>query len=342
MLGIDDFLYPEFDLRIKAAFVNIRHLTFRLLQVYVAVVRHGSISEAARQLHLTQPTVSQQLKRLSETIGSPLLEHHSQGLTMTATGQALYQASRDVLGRFDDFADQLSDLQYGSKGRFSIALVNTAQYVLPRLLGPFSHAFPDVDVTVNIGNRRQVLARFERREDDLYIFSHPPALAHAVAARFMRNPLVAIAAAHHPLASQPNVTMEQLLGERLLLREPGSASRMLLESWLQEHGLTMRKTLQMASNEAIRVGVAADMGVAVLSEHVLPSEHSELAVLSVDGLPIESHWQFIVRNDQRLPPAAQRFLHYVHEHLSQWIEPRFVCNELGLLLEAYPTFPVRE
>lgn len=142
--------------------------------------------------------------------------------------------------------------------------------------------------------------------------------------------------------SQKNVTMEQLLGERLLLREPGSASRMLLESWLQEHGLTMRKTLQMASNEAIRVGVAADMGVAVLSEHVLPNEHSELAVLSIDGLPIESHWQFIVRNDQRLPPTAQRFLHYVHEHLGQWIEPRFVCNELELLLEAYPTFPVKE
>ncbi|WKD28696.1 LysR family transcriptional regulator [Halomonas sp. KG2] len=321
--------------------MNIRHLTFRLLQVYVTVVRCGSISEAARQLHLTQPTVSQQLKRLREAVGSPLLEQHAQQLTMTATGQALYQASRDVLGRFDDFADQLSDLQYGSKGRFSIALVNTAQYVLPRLLGPFSQAFPDVDVTVHIGNRRQVLARFERQEDDLYVFSHPPALAHAVASRFMRNPLVAIAAADHSLAQQKAVTMEQLLSERLLLREPGSATRMLLDSWLQEHGLTMQKTLQMASNEAIRVSVAANMGVAVLSEHVLPNEHPDLVVLPVQGLPIESHWQFIVRNDQRLPQSAQRFLHYVHEHLTQWIEPRFVCNELDTLLNAYPTFPLR-
>ncbi|AZM94433.1 LysR family transcriptional regulator [Vreelandella venusta] len=321
--------------------MNIRHLTFRLLQVYVTVVRCGSISEAARQLHLTQPTVSQQLKRLREAVGSPLLEQHAQQLTMTATGQALYQASRDVLGRFDDFADQLSDLQYGSKGRFSIALVNTAQYVLPRLLGPFSQAFPDVDVTVHIGNRRQVLARFERQEDDLYVFSHPPALAHAVASRFMRNPLVAIAAADHSLAQQETVTMEQLLSERLLLREPGSATRMLLDSWLQEHGLTMQKTLQMASNEAIRVSVAANMGVAVLSEHVLPNEHPDLVVLPVQGLPIESHWQFIVRNDQRLPQSAQRFLHYAHEHLTQWIEPRFVCNELDTLLNAYPTFPLR-
>lgn len=321
--------------------MNIRHLTFRLLQVYVTVVRCGSISEAARQLHLTQPTVSQQLKRLREAVGSPLLEQHAQRLTMTATGQALYQASRDVLGRFEDFSDQLSDLQQGSKGRFSIALVNTAQYVLPRLLGPFSQAFPEVDVTVHIGNRRQVLARFDRQEDDLYVFSHPPALAHAVAGRFMRNPLVAIAAAGHPLSQHSTITMEQLLSERLLLREPGSATRMLLDSWFQEQGLTMQKTLQMASNEAIRVGVAANMGIAVLSEHVLPKEHPELAVLPVPGLPIESHWQFIVRNDQRLPQSAQRFLHYVHDHLDQWIELHFVCNELEGLLAAYPTFPLR-
>ncbi|KPQ25223.1 MAG: Transcriptional regulator [Halomonas sp. HL-48] len=320
--------------------MNIRQLTFRLLQVYVTVVRCGSVSEAARQLHLTQPTVSQQLKRLSEAVGGgPLLEHHAQGLTMTATGQALYNASRDVLSRFEDFADQLGPLHQGSKGRFSIALVNTAQYVLPRLLGPFSQAFPEVDVTVHIGNRRQLLARFERHEDDLYVFSHPPALSHAVAARFMRNPLVAIAAADHPLAQQASIVMEQLLNERLLLREPGSATRMLLESWLQEHGLAMKTTLQMASNEAIRVGVAARMGVAVLSEHVLPNEHPELAVLHIEGLPIESHWQFIVRNDQRLPQSAQRFLHYVDEHLDQWIEPRFVRNELPGLLRLYPTFP---
>ncbi|MYL23201.1 LysR family transcriptional regulator [Halomonas alkaliantarctica] len=317
--------------------MNIRHLTFRLLQVYVTVIRCGSISEAARQLHLTQPTVSQQLKRLSEAVGGPLLEHHTAELRMTDTGQALYQASRDVLGRFEDFADQLGALQQGSKGRFSIALVNTAQYVLPRLLGPFSLAFPDVDVTVNIGNRRQVLTRFERQDDDIYVFSHPPSLDHAVAARFMRNPLVAIASTAHPLAQAPDeLLMEQLLSERLLLREPGSATRMLLEGWLQEHGLAMRSTLQMASNEAIRVAVGAQMGVAILSEHVLPKEHPELAVLKVKDLPIESHWQLIVRNDRRLPQPAQRFLQYTRDHLEEWIEPRFVCNELATLFEASP------
>lgn len=313
--------------------MNIRHLTFRLLQVYVAVVRSGSVSEAARQLHLTQPTVSQQLKRLTVAVGEPLLESREGRQVTTEAGNELYRASREVLGRFADFDDYLVALRGGERGRFSIALVNTAQYVLPRLLGPYSQAFPEVDVTVHIGNRRQMLTRFERQEDDLYVFSHPPSLAHALAGRFLRNPLVAVAPRGHRLAGRERIAMGELLEERFLLREPGSATRMLFESWLQEQGLSLGPTLQMASNEAIRVGVAAGMGLAVLSEHVLPPEHPDIAILPVAGLPIESHWQFIVRRDRRLSHAALGFLRFAEGHLGECVEPRFLSNELDDLLQ---------
>ncbi|WP_168016862.1 LysR family transcriptional regulator [Halomonas salinarum] len=313
--------------------MNVRHLTFRLLQVYVAVVRSGSVSEAARQLHLTQPTVSQQLKRLAEAVGEPLLESRHSRLVTTQAGSGLYRASRDVLDRFGDFEDYLAALRGGERGRFSIALVNTAQYVLPRLLGPYSQAFPEVDVTLHIGNRRQMLTRFERQDDDLYVFSHPPSLAHALAGRFLRNPLVVIAPRGHALAIRERVSISELLAERFLLREPGSATRMLFESWLQDQGLSLGPTLQMASNEAIRVGVASGMGLAVLSEHVLPPEHPDLVILPVAGWPIESHWQFIVRRDRRLPHAALGFLTFVQGHLGECVEARFISNELGAMLE---------
>jgi LysR family transcriptional regulator, low CO2-responsive transcriptional regulator len=312
--------------------MNIRHLTFRLLQVYVVVVRSGSVSEAARQLHLTQPTVSQQLKRLAEAVGEPLVMTRQGRLAPTEAGRELYRASREVLGRFDDYLDYLEALRGGERGRFSIALVNTAQYVLPRLLGPYSQAFPDVDVTLHIGNRRQMLTRFERQDDDLYIFSHPPSLAHALAGRFLRNPLVVVAPQGHRLAARERIPMAELLEERFLLREPGSATRMMFESWLQEHGLSLGPTLQMASNEAIRVGVAAGMGLAVLSEHVLPPEHPDIAILQVTDFPIESHWQFIVRRDRRLPHAARGFLRFASGHLGECVEPRFLANELTRLL----------
>lgn len=314
--------------------MNIRHLTFRLLQVYVAVVRTSSISEAARHLHLTQPTVSQQLKRLQETVGERLLENRHGRTLPTEAGREFYRACQDVLGRFDDYEDYLGALRGGQRGRFSIALVNTAQYVLPRLLGPFSRRFPQIEVTVNIGNRQQMLTRFEHQEDDLYVFSHPPSLEHALTARFMRNPLVLIAPHDHPATTRDRVAMAELLNERFLLREQGSATRMLFAGWLQEHGLSLGPTLQLASNEAIRVGVASGMGLAVLSEHVLPPEHPDIVTLPVAGLPIESHWQFIVWRGRRLPHAALAFLRFAEQHIDAWVEPGWACNEIGGLLTA--------
>ncbi|WP_151703521.1 LysR family transcriptional regulator [Nitrincola alkalilacustris] len=312
--------------------MKLRHLTFRLLEVYVSVVRHGSISEAARQLHLTQPTVSLQLKRLSEAVGEPLLEHTRGQLHLTDAGQVLYRACQDMLGRFDDLQDNLLELKGGHSGRFSIAMVNTAQYVMPRLLGPFSQDYPEVDVTVEIGNREQVLHRFHQQLDDIYIFSHPPSLEHAAAARFLRNPLIMIAAEEHPLAGADEISLPRLLEERFLLREPGSATRMLFDSWLQTRGLQLHRSLQMASNEAIRVGVAAGMGVAVVSQHVLPKGLTGIVPLQVEGMPLESHWHFIVRRDRRLPYAARRFLIHADDHLESCLDPAYVCHETRQLL----------
>lgn len=312
--------------------MNLRHLTFRLLQVYVTVVKTGSVTAAAQRLHLTQPTVSQQLKRLAESVGEPLLHHDRGRIELTEAGIELYRAALDVTGRFEDFADYLEELGGGHRGRFSIALVNTAQYVLPRVLGPFSQKYPDVDLTVEIGNRQQVLERFERQLDDIYVFSHPPSLEHALAARFLRNPLVMVAPSDHPLATGPQVQVGDILTERFLLREPGSATRMLFESWLQGQGVQLSGVLQMASNEAIRVAVASGMGLSVVSRHVLPEIHPGLSVLPMQGFPIESHWHFIVRRDRRLPHAARGFLAFVAQSLDECLPSEFVCNEVDNLI----------
>ncbi|RFA24702.1 LysR family transcriptional regulator [Alkalilimnicola ehrlichii] len=315
--------------------MNIRHLTFRLLQVYVTVVKAGTVSQAARRLHLTQPTVSQQLRRLQDAVGEPLLESRHGRLQPTEAGREFYRACQDALGRFDDYDDYLSALRGGERGRFSIALVNTAQYVLPRLLGPFSQTFPQVEVSVHIGNRQQMLARFERQEDDIYVFSHPPSLEHALAARFMRNPLVLVGPAGHPAAKAERVAISDLLGERFLLREVGSATRMMFDSWLQEQGVSLGATMQLASNEAIRVGISSGLGLALLSEHVLAPSDRSLAKLPVEGLPIESYWQFIVWRDRRLPHAALAFLRFADEHLETWVESQWLRNEVGRLVHYF-------
>jgi DNA-binding transcriptional LysR family regulator len=312
--------------------MNIRHLTFRLLQVYMAVVRSGSISQAAVALHLTQPTVSLQIKRLTEAIGSPLLEVRDGQYKTTLIGAELYQAALDVLSRFDDFDSFLSDTAQGIRGHFSLGVVTTAKYVVPRLLSPYAKQYPGVDVTFNIDNRIGVLKRFDDQLDDLFLFSHPPTGDKVVSGRFLRNPLVLIAPLDHWSVQQESVDFSELLGERFLMREPGSATRMVFENWLRDNNLQPHKTLQIESNEAIRLSVETGLGLAVLSEHTLAQAQTNVAIVNVKGFPLLSHWYLVRRSDRRLPVAAQQFIQFMNEHLGEWIDAKYIRNELADLL----------
>lgn len=308
--------------------MNIRHLTFRLLQVYIAVVRSGSISQAAVQLHLTQPTVSQQIKRLTEAVGSQLLEQREGHFEPTYVGRELYHAALDALSRFEDFGSFLNEATLGNRGHFSIGVVTTAKYVLPRLLTPYAQKFPGVDVTFNIGNRGSVLQRFENQLDDLYLFSHPPTGEQVISNRFLHNPLVLIAPANHWAASKKSVAFAELANERFLMREPGSATRMVFEHWLREYNQSLHKTLQIESNEVIRMSVEAGLGLAVLSEHTLAQTEARVAALAVPGFPLHSHWYLVRHGDRRLPAAAENFIEFMRGHLHEWVEQKYISDGL--------------
>jgi DNA-binding transcriptional LysR family regulator len=316
--------------------MNIRHLTFRLLQVYIAVVRTGSISLAAGQLHLTQPTVSLQIKRLTEAVGELLLEVRDGQYQPTFVGRELYHAALDALTRFDDFNGFLSDAAQGAKGHFSIGVVTTAQYVLPRLLSPYAQQYPAVDVTFNIGNRGSVLQRFQSQMDDLYLFSHPPTGDHVISGRFLRNPLVLIAPSNHWAAQKTGIDFAELVNERFLMREPGSATRMVFETFLREQNIQLHKTLQIESNEVIRMSVETGLGLAVLSEHTLAQtltqSNAKVAIIDVRDFPLNSHWYLVRHGDRRLPIAAHNFIEFMNAHLNEWVEEKYIRNELVVLL----------
>ncbi len=311
--------------------MDLRHISFRLLEVFMCVVKTRSISETARQLHLTQPTVSQQIKRLQVTVNEPLVMVNQQRIHVTEAGFALFQTCQQVFGHFDDYQDYLAELRGGERGRCKIAMVNTAQYILPKLLGPYSNLHPHVELPLEIGNRAEVLARFERGEDDIYVFSHPPSLEHAKAGRFLHNPLVFIAPTNHLLLKQERVTLKDIVSERFLLREPGSATRMLFESELQTRGFVLSNTVQMASNEAIRVAVGSGMGLGVVSRHVLPPHDSSFCILNVENVHLASHWYFVVRTDRHLSHAARSFLKFAELNLAQCLDKQWVTNQLSQL-----------
>lgn len=312
--------------------LNIRHLSVRLLQVFLVVAQTGSVTRAAERLHLTQPTVSLQIRRLAEELGEPLFERQADGLRLTEAGALLYAAANDVLDRLERMGDELDALRGGLTGRLSISAVTTAKYLLPTLIGRFAKAFPEVDVTLHIGNRSEILRRYTECQDQLYVFSQPPTTGDVVACRFMPNPLVLIAPADHPAVGR-SVRFEELRHERFILREPGSGTRMTIEHWLFEQGLTLVRTQQIESNEAIRLAVAAGLGLAVLSHHTLLDHRAPIAVLDIPGFPIKSDWFLVGHGDRPLGHGAASFLRFLDGILDQdpvWREP--LQKDLGPLL----------
>ena len=315
--------------------MDVRQLSFRLLQVYVQVVRLGSVTAAAKVLHLTQPTVSLQLKKLTEAVGAPLLEYQAQTLTPTLIGIELYQAACDVLSRFADFSSFLSEERDGNLGQISLGIVTTAKYVIPQILGGFYRKYPKVTVTVNVGNRAHILSRFERQQDDLYLFSHPPAARQLQAARILKNPLQLIAPPDHWAIGKPNLTFKQLQQERFLIREPGSATRLMFESWLSSQGLGVLKTMQIESNEAIRLCVAAGLGLSVISAHTLGQQPQPCAILQVEDFPLESHWYLVRRQDRRLEAASRQLIRYIGDHLADCIDAQWLVPDLATLSQKF-------
>ena len=146
-----------------------RRATLHQLRIFDTVARHQSVAAAARELHLTPPAVSIQVKQLAAAVGEPLLEQVGKRLFLTEAGRLLAAACRDILDRLELLDQDLAALRGLHKGRLRIGIITTAKYLLPRLLGEFSTRHPEIELALVVGNRESILARLQDNEDDLYV-----------------------------------------------------------------------------------------------------------------------------------------------------------------------------
>lgn len=285
------------------------NLTFRQLRLFMALSDTGSVSKAARLMHVTQPTASAQLKEMTESVGLPLYEVISRKVYLTETGKELAQTARRMLHEWENFAQRCDASKGLQRGRLKVAAVNTAKYFVPRMVGQFCKKHPAIDVSLEILNRDGVLNRLRDNLDDIYIMSMPPADIELVDHIFMENPLIVIAPANSPLAQQKKLTARHLKGERFIVREKGSGTRMATDRHFQELRFRPQIRMELGSNEAIKEAVAAGLGLGILSMHALqPDAHaSEVTVLDVREFPIQSQWHIVHLEQKKLSPIAALF-----------------------------------
>lgn len=291
------------------------HATLQQLRLFEAVARHKSYTRAAEEVHLTQPAVSIQVKRLEEHVGMPLFEHLDKQMHLTVAGRELYDACRDVLQRLGDLDAALDNLKSEVAGPISLCVVSSAKYFLPYLLGSFVRRYPKVEPRLQVTNRARLLARLSANEDDLYIMGQVPEELPVEEHPFLENVLVVVAHPSHPLVKKKKITLEQLAKERFVGREAGSGTRKAVEEMFQERGLKVAPYIELSSNEAIKHGVLAGLGIAVLSQPSVRLELAagELVVLDVQGFPLRRRWYAVHRKGKRLSRAAQTFLEYLQQ-----------------------------
>lgn len=289
------------------------NLTLRQLKIFEAVARHLSFTKASEELHLTQPAVSMQIKQLEQATGVPLFELVGKRVYLTEAGQELQRYSRSIATLLDEAGQVFDEMKGLRRGHLTITVASTANYFVPRLWATFRKRHPDVSVSLDVTNREGLIRALAENQADLVIMGLPPEGLDLVAEGFMTNPLVVIAPPSHPLATAQQVPLRRLQGETFLMREPGSGTRSLMERVFAEKGLAPATPIEMSSTEAIKQGVEAGLGLALLSVHTLEMELAlkRLVVLRVEGFPVLREWYIVHRSGKRLSAVAQAFRDFI-------------------------------
>jgi len=262
-----------------------------------------------------QPTISAQVKLLTETIGMPLFEQVGKKIYLTEVGRELQQTCRELFEVWSRFEMTVADLQGVKKGALRVAIATTAKYFIPQLLGPFCARYPGIEISLEIINRDQLIERLANNRDDLYIMGVPPQNIEVEQHRLLENPLVVIAPRNHALSSKRNLPLQSLASERMIQREQGSGTRISAEEFFDQHRIRFKTVMQLGNNEAIKWAVAGGLGIAVISQHALMLEpmHDKLAVLDVQGFPLRRSWYAVYPKGKRLSVVAQAFFDYVKQ-----------------------------
>ena len=288
--------------------------TLRQLQILQALAEYKKISLVAEKLFISQPSVSIQLRKLSELFDITLYHVNGKSVELTEAGNAVLEASNEIYTTLNHLSSKLDDLKGAKSGKLKLCVVSTAKYFLPLLLGSFCKKYPLVDVELNIGNRAQVLNRLKESKDDFYIVSDCPDSSNIIVDRFLDNPLVVVAPENHELTRKASISLTRLTHYPFIMRELGSGTRMSIDNFCRGHKITLKEKMTIESSEAIKHAVVADLGLAILSQHTLDYIlKSGLVTLNVTGFPIQSTWHLVQNKLRKQSILAQLFYDFIQK-----------------------------
>ncbi|MBC7552672.1 MAG: LysR family transcriptional regulator [Taibaiella sp.] len=298
--------------------------TLNQLRVFLKITHTNSITKAAQELHLTQPAVSIQLKNFQDQFDIPLTEIVGRQLYVTEFGKEIAEASEQIL-------DGVSALDYKTlahkgklTGRLKISIVSTGKYVMPYFLAGFLNEHEGVELVMDVTNKAKVLESLERNEVDFSLVSVLPESLAVESLKLMQNKLylVTSTAAHFCEGIRDNSVFGKL---QLIYREPGSATRMVMERFIRSNNISVLKKMELTSNEAVKQAVVAGLGASIMPLIGIKNELSsgELQIVPVKNFPIITNWHLVWLKNKKFSPAGRAYLDYIKNEKDNIIRHKF-------------------
>ncbi len=286
--------------------------TFHQLRIFQAVAEVGSVTEAGKNLNLTQPAVSIQLRNLQDQFDLPLIETIGKKMHVTEFGEEVLRSVSIILAEVESLQHKANARRGLLSGRLKIAIASTGKYIMPHFLADFLRMHPGIELLMDVTNRDKVIESLKANNTDCALVSVYPDNLDLHRMPLMENVLHMVARSDHPLVGC-TVNINQLSNYPIIYREQGSATRMAMERFLSESGVSVAHKIELTSNEAVKQAVLAGLGISIMPMIGIHQElHAgKLSIIPLKGLPIKTEWQLVWLRKRELTPVMTAYLEFL-------------------------------
>jgi len=298
--------------------------TLHQLSIYLRVFELKSVSKAAEEMHLSQPAVSIQLKNFQSQFPLPLWEIVSKKIFFSDFGIEIAKSASRILEEAQNLENKKSVYEGKITGRIKISCVSTGKYVLPYFLSSFLRQNEAIELQLDVSNKSKVIESLENNEVDFSLVSVMPGHLNLKKMAFMQNTLVLVGNTENAFKKRKNnkAFIESL---PLIYREEGSATRLIMEKFIEKNKISVRKKITLTSNEAVKQAVIAGLGYSIMPLIGVKNElmNHQLQIIPVEGLPITTNWNLVWLSDKKHAPAAKALLQHLKERKDEIVTSHF-------------------
>ncbi|WP_317368176.1 LysR family transcriptional regulator [uncultured Tyzzerella sp.] len=260
-------------------------MTIRHLKIFISVVDYKTMSNAAKKLFISQPSVSQAIREIEEYYNIMLFERLSQKLYLTKDGENLLKYSRYIVSTFDsmekEFKNKHSNIYIKIGGSLTFGT-----YILPNIMEKFEAKYTNVDSKIIVDNTKQIEEKIINNELDIGIVEGETQNTDIVKLPILKDRLVIVCSINHELAKKENVTLKDLYGKAMIAREDGSKERSQFQRFLNQNNIKVDCKWNCTSVETIKNALKKGQGFAVLSIMAVKDEieRNELKAIEVEQI----------------------------------------------------------